>query len=422
VSTNVLIVGSGAREHALAWKLRQSAQVGDLFVAPGNPGTAALADNLSLDPMDSDGIALAVKDRAVGLVVVGPELPLAGGLADHLDRLGVPVFGPSSSAARIESSKSFAKRLMAEAQIPTASSVVVHDYELAVRHIDGCARLPVVKADGLAAGKGVTVPSTRAEALCALKASLVDGVFGAAGQTVILEERLSGSEVSAHAFCDGKLALAMPYACDHKAVGDGGSGPNTGGMGAYSPPDFVDTSLDAEIRGRIIEPALAKLADWGSPFRGTLYPGLMITTAGPKVIEFNCRFGDPEAEVLLPRLTSDLFDPLWGAATGNLSGTRLSWSADAYVAVVVAAAGYPAQSRRGDTIEGLDELDPDVLVFQAGTALDTRGRLVSAGGRVVTVVASGSTLEDARARAYANVPRIRLEGSHYRSDVGLPAR
>jgi phosphoribosylamine--glycine ligase len=418
VSTDVLILGSGAREHALAWKLCQSPRVGALYVAPGNPGTAATAENISLDPLNFEGLAAEVERRGIGLVVVGPEGPLAAGVADFLSAREIPVFGPSRAAAQIEASKSFAKRLMAAAAIPTAAAAIFDDYEAAAAHLRAAPAVPVIKADGLAGGKGVTVARNREEALASLQEAMVEGAFGDSGRTVLLEEHLYGREVSAHAFCDGLRALPMPYACDHKALYDGGRGPNTGGMGAFSPPGFVDAQLHDTIWRAIVEPAVRALADRGTPYRGTIYPGLMLTDAGPRVIEFNCRFGDPEAQVILPRLASDLFEPLWAAATGDLSKTELAWSADACVGVVVAAGGYPGPARHGDAIEGLDDLDPDVLVFQAGTSRDATGRLRTAGGRVLTVAALGSTVEAARARVYANIARIRFGGMQYRRDIG----
>jgi phosphoribosylamine---glycine ligase len=421
VSTNVLVIGSGAREHALAWKLRQSPRVDGLFVGPGNPGTSQVAQNLDLDPFDTGAVCDQARRLGIGLAVIGPEGPLAAGLADALSEAGIPVYGPSRAAAQVESSKSFAKRLMEEAAIPTADSRVFHDYDSAVAYVRSSPSLPVIKADGLAAGKGVTVPADESQALGALRDAMVSEAFGAAGRTVVIEERLYGREVSSHVFSDGIRTIAMPYACDHKAIHDGGHGPNTGGMGAYSPPGFVDERLDDQIRGSIVAPAILRMASRGTPYRGTLYPGLMITDAGPRVIEFNCRFGDPETQVLLPRLASDLFEPLWGAATGDLRNVNLDWRSDTCVAVVLAADGYPGPYRQGDLIEGLDEVDGDVLVFHAGTSRDAGGRLCTAGGRVLTVVALGGDIEAARNKAYKNVERIRFQGKQFRRDIGLVA-
>lgn len=421
MSTNVLLIGGGAREHAIAWKLRQSSRVDQIWIAPGNPGTAEAGKNLSLDLADFARVYATIQGQSIGLVVIGPEGPLAAGMVDFLAERDVPVFGPTQTAAQIESSKSFAKRLMAGAGIPTAAAAVFDDYEAAAAFVRAAQSVPIVKADGLAGGKGVTVPNDPQEALAALRDAMLGGVFGASGRTVVIEERLFGREVSAHAFADGTRTLAMPYACDHKAVYDGGRGPNTGGMGAYSPPGFVDERLHNTIWRQIVQPTVRALAERGTPYRGTIYPGLMITDAGPRVIEFNCRFGDPETQVILPRLLSDLFEPLWGAATGDLSNVQLAWSNEACVGVVLASEGYPGPIRDGAVIEGIDQVDADVQVFHAGTARDSQGRLVTAGGRVLTVVASGATIELARARAYANIERIRFAGMHYRSDIGLNA-
>lgn len=419
MTTDVLLIGSGAREHALAWKLRQSANVGELYIGPGNPGTAQVGCNVALDPNDFQSIASFARERRIGLAVIGPEGPLAAGLSDHLVASDIPAFGPTRAAAQIEWSKSFAKRLMAGASVPTAAARVFDDYETAAAHVRAAEAPLVIKADGLAAGKGVTVSSGAGEALEALRLAMLDGAFGNAGKTVVIEQRLYGREVSAHLFSDGKRMLSMPYACDHKAVHDRNSGPNTGGMGAYSPPDFVDIRMHETISRTIAEPVLRALDQAGAPYRGTLYPGLMITDVGPQVIEFNCRFGDPETQVILPRLASDLFVPLWGCATGDLSGVSLEWSPEVCVGVVLAAAGYPGQARYGDSIEGLDQVDPDVLVFHAGTTTSEAGKLVTSGGRVLTVVATGSTMEAARSRVYDNIDRIRFAGMHFRSDIGL---
>jgi phosphoribosylamine--glycine ligase len=420
---NVLIVGGGSREHALAWKLRQSARLTDLFAAPGNAGTAAVARNLPIGVMDFESIAGAVRQHRVDLVVVGPEDPLAGGLADFLHERGIAAYGPSRAAAEIESSKSFAKDLMASAGIPTAAHRVFDDVEAASRYLDeleatgGAA--PVVKADGLAAGKGVTVAASFDEARAAVCAALVDRTFGAAGSRVVIEERLVGREVSAHAFCDGMTAVPMVYACDYKRVRDGDAGPNTGGMGAYSPPGFVDEALAARIRDTVIEPSVRAMAAAGRPYRGTLYPGLMITDAGPKVVEFNCRFGDPETQVLMPRLDSDLLPVLDAAVRGGLSEIEVTWSSQAAVGVVLASGGYPGPYQTGLPVRGLDRVDSDVLIFHAGTRPEGDGRVVTAGGRVLTVVATAPTLTEARERVYDNARRIEFEGRHYRADIAL---
>lgn len=417
----VLIVGSGAREHALAWKLRQSPRVTDLFVAPGNGGTAAIAINLPVQAMDFDGIVAVAKARHIDLVVVGPDDPLAGGLVDTLTGQGITTYGPSRAAARLEWSKSFAKEIMARAGIPTAEARVFDDAEAALRYLDDLERTgrtpPVVKADGLALGKGVTVASTFDEARAAVQAAMVTGVFGASGRRVLLEERLIGVEVSAHAFCDGRTAVPMAYACDYKRAHDGDAGPNTGGMGAYSPPGFVDAALHAEIARAVLQPLMDTMAAAGAPYRGTLYPGLMLTADGPRVVEFNARFGDPEAQVLLPRLNADLLAIMLACVDGRLEGVDIAWHDQATVGVVLASGGYPGAYETGFPITGLDQLDEEVQVFHAGTRRADDGTLVTAGGRVLTVVATGVTIAEAHDRAYRNAERVRFQGRHFRRDI-----
>jgi phosphoribosylamine---glycine ligase len=419
---NVLVIGSGAREHALAWKLRQSARLTDLFVAPGNPGTEAIAHNLSVEPMDFDGIGRACVEHGIDLVVVGPEDPLAGGLVDFLTERGIAAYGPTGAAARIEASKAFAKELMRRAGIPTAESRVFESASEAVAFAeswtDRTGVPPVVKADGLAAGKGVTVAGDLEEARAAIEAALTGGAFGAAGSRLVLEERMSGPETSAHAFTDGTTAVPMVYACDYKRVFDGDEGPNTGGMGVYSPPGFVDGALEEQVRRTIIEPTVRALAEAGAPYRGTLYPGLMITDAGPRVVEYNCRFGDPETQALMLRLESDLLEIMLAVVEGRLAEAEVRWTGDAVVGVVVASGGYPGRYDTGFPIEGLETLDGDVEVFHAGTRI-ADGRIVTAGGRVLTVVARGATLAEARERVYDNVARLRFPGMHYRRDIAL---
>ena len=419
---NVLVVGGGGREHALAWKLRASPRLTDLFVAPGNAGTAAIAHNLPIGVMDFDAIAAACRAHRVDLVVVGPDDPLGAGLVDRLQAEGIAAYGPTAAAAQIEASKSFAKDVLARAGVPTASAHVYADAALAFAHLDAEERAgatpPVVKADGLALGKGVTVAETYDEARAAVRAALLDGAFGAAGARVLLEERMSGLEVSAHAFCDGATAVPMVYSCDYKRVGDGDAGPNTGGMGVYSPPGFVDDALAERIRSTIIQPTIATMAEMGRPFAGTLYPGLMLTPAGPKVVEFNCRFGDPEAQALLPRLDTDLLAIMEAAGRGRLAEVEIRWTPGATVAVVLASGGYPGGYPTGLPISGLDDVDTDALVFHAGTRREG-DQIVTAGGRVLTVVGRGATLAEARDHAYANAARIQFDGVHYRRDIAL---
>jgi phosphoribosylamine--glycine ligase len=415
---NVLIVGSGAREHALAWKLRADPGVDDLFVAPGNGGTGNLAVNLAVNELDFEGLLAEVRRHHVELVVVGPEAPLAAGVADFFRERGIAVYGPSRVAAQIEASKAWAKALMQRHGIPTAAARTFDDAEAARRFIETCATPPVIKADGLAAGKGVVVAESLTEALNAVDEALVQGAFGASGRRILVEERMNGPEVSAHAICDGVRALPLPFACDHKPVLDGDRGPNTGGMGAYSPTALVEGAVAERIFAGITQATVDALRNAGAPYQGTLYPGLMLTGDGPRVVEFNCRFGDPETQVLLPRLRSHLLPALLGAAQGDLAGLTLDWDEAACVGVVMASGGYPGPYETGKEIAGLESVDDDVQVFHAGTAARD-GRVFTAGGRVLTVVARGATIAAARRRAYENVRRIRFDGAHYRTDIGL---
>jgi phosphoribosylamine--glycine ligase len=420
---NVLLVGSGAREHALAWKLRQSPKLTDLFVAPGNAGTAALGTNLPLKAADIEGLTKAAKEHRCELVVVGPEDPLARGLVDRLAVEGIAAFGPSQAAARIESSKAFAKELMKRHGIATARSAVFSNRTDARNHIEGLSEPPVVKADGLAAGKGALVCDSKEQALRAIDLLMgEDSAFGAAGQTVVIEEWLGGREVTAHAFTDGRTTLPMPFSCDYKRALDGDEGLITGGMGAYSPPGW----LDAETAGRIDEEVTRAAVDGmmaeGVPYRGVLYPGIMVTPDGPKVLEFNCRFGDPEAQALLPRLKTDLLEVCLAVANNRLHELEVEWSEQACVAVVLASGGYPEEYGTGFPISGLAHLEEDVMVFHAGTALADDGSVVTSGGRVLTVAALGDTLTEARAKAYHNVQHVHFSRCHYRRDIAAPAQ
>ena len=420
---NVLIVGSGAREHALAWKLRQSPRLTDLFVAPGNGGTTEIARNLSLDLTDLEAVCTAASDYRVDLVILGQEGPIAAGLADRLAVRGIAAFGPSRDAARIESSKAFAKDLMQRHSIPTAGSQSFSGRSAARDYVESRSGPLVVKADGLAAGKGVFMCDTTDEALRAVDLMLGDErIFGDAGSRVVIEERLSGREVSAHAFTDGVTVAPMPFSCDYKRAHDGDEGPNSGGMGAYSPPLWLDEPLEALIHETITEAAIDAMRQEGSPYRGVLYPGLMITSEGPRVLEFNCRFGDPETQVLLPRLKSDLLQICWAVVNNRLSEAEIEWSTDACIGVVVASSGYPGEYGTGFSIAGLNSVEPGVLVFHAGTTRDEDGTVRTSGGRVLTVVASAPTLPEARAIAYRNVQRIHFTRAEYRKDIAAPAQ
>jgi phosphoribosylamine--glycine ligase len=418
---NVLLVGSGAREHAIAWKLRQSPKLDDLFVAPGNPGTAGLGTNVDVAIDDGDAVARLCRERRVDLAVVGSEEPLAAGLIDRLAVEGVAAFGPTKDAAAIESSKVFAKELMARYGIPTAPFAVFDDFAAARAHVAAQPGPLVVKADGLAKGKGAIVCDTPDEAIAALEAMLLRREFGSSGERVVIEQRLSGREVSAHAFTDGRTVVHMPFSCDHKRIFDDDRGPNTGGMGAYTPAGWLDEASAEMIEREVTEAAVRAMAQEGRPYQGVLYPGIMVTDGGPHVIEFNCRLGDPEAQVLLPRLESDLLEIAWACANGTLHEIDVRWPDDACVGVVLASGGYPGDYETGFAIGGLDELDEGVLAFHAGTARRDDGALVTAGGRIVTIVARGATIEPARELAYANVERVRFEGRHYRRDIGAQA-
>jgi phosphoribosylamine--glycine ligase len=414
----ILVVGSGGREHALAWKISRSPLVRALFVAPGNPGISRVATLVPLDPKDVDGVARWAVENRIDLVVVGPEAPLVAGLSDRVARAGIPVFGPSAAAAEIEGSKAFAKDVMRAAGIPTAEYEAFTELAPAVAYARARGGKVVVKADGLAAGKGVVVCGDPAEAEEALRAMLVGGAHGAAGRKVVVEERLEGPEASCIAFTDGERVRMLAAAQDHKRIFDGDLGPNTGGMGAFSPTPNVGEGLLADVERTVIVPAVREMARRGRPFRGALYAGLMLTPRGPRVLEFNARLGDPETQPILIRLRNDLVPALLAAARGDLSGVSLDFDPRAAVGVVLAAEGYPGQVASGDAIEGADGPFPeDVQVFHAGTAA-ADGRVVTSGGRVLTVCALGQGLDDAARRAYEAIGRIRFRGMQCRKDIG----
>ncbi|HEY4669071.1 MAG TPA: phosphoribosylamine--glycine ligase [Tepidiformaceae bacterium] len=421
MGARVLLVGNGAREHATAWKLRQSLRVDEIFIAPGNAGTATLGTNLPVTSRDIDGLCRAASDHRIDFYLASSDDPQPLGLVDRLTAQGVLCYGPTAAAARLESSKAWAKDFMFRNGIRNATGLIFDDYRLAAQHVESLPDGPmVVKASGLAAGKGVIVCNNQHEALDALDIIMVRRDFGSAGDVVVVEERLEGWETSAHAFCDGKTAVLMPFASDYKRAGDGDIGLNTGGMGAYSPTEQVDTGMAATIKREIVDRVMSGMAAIGAPFIGTLFPGLMVTEAGVYVIEFNARSGDPETQVLFPRLESDLFEVCEAAAQGRLREVEVRWSPQVAVGVVVASGGYPATYKMGHIIEGVDDVDPDVLVFHAGTKRDQRG-LVTNGGRVLTIVALAGTFEEARKRAYDNVRRIKFMDAQYRTDIALRA-
>jgi len=416
----ILVVGGGAREHTLVWKLAQSPKAKEIYAAPGNAGTAQIAANLNLKADNIEGLAKAARKKAIDLVVVGPEAPLANGIVDHFQSIGIPIFGPTGLAAEIESSKVFARQLMQKYGMPCAHGYSFSEYDKAREYLKQQTPPIVVKADGLAAGKGVTVADSIPQALDALHNIMEAKAFGTSGDRVIIEERLVGKEMSSLAFTDGKTVIPMVSACDYKPVFDDDQGPNTGGMGSFSPPYFATPELYQRVNKTILKPMVAAMAQEGRPYKGVLYGGLMATQDGPKVLEFNARFGDPETQVIVPLLKTDLVDIILAVINGNLNQIDVEWSGDACVGVVMASGGYPGSYQTGFPITGLDSLDRDILVFQAGTRLDSEsGQVVTSGGRVLTVVTTGKTLTEAREKVYSNITRIHFERCHYRGDIAL---
>ncbi len=414
---NVLIVGSGGREHALAWRIARSPSLTRLWVAPGNYGTSRVATNL---PVGSgvDALVQAACDVAADLVVVGTEAPLAEGLVDLLAIHGIPAFGPTAAAARLESSKSFAREIIREAHAPGPEFAVFTDEPEALDYLRRNPGPRVVKADGLAAGKGVVVCDDESQAADAVRASISSRAFGEAGSTVLLEERLEGREVSVFALTDGERSSQLVAACDYKRLEDHDRGPNTGGMGSYSPTEFWTPKLSEQVESTIIHPVIAQMAARGTPYRGVLYAGLMLTADGPKILEFNCRFGDPETQVLMPRLASDPLPAMLACAEGRLDPGSVAWDERHYVGVVMASGGYPDQYATGKTISGLGEGDSeDAMFFTAGVAEGPDGRPVTSGGRVLTVVGGGKDLNEARLRAYDRLDGISFDGAVWRTDI-----
>ena len=418
---NVLLIGGGGREHALAWKLKQSSLLDTLYCAPGNAGIAEVAETAPLDVGNHDAVARFCKEKQIGLVVIGPEAPLVAGLTDDLEAQGIKVFGPSKAAARLEGSKGFTKDLCARADILTAAYARFSDARAAKAYV-ATQKLPiVVKADGLAAGKGVTIAETKADAEAAIDACF-SGAFGAAGSEVVIEELVSGEEVSFFALVDGKAVLPLVTAQDHKRAFDRDEGPNTGGMGSYSPAPIMSDSLCRRVMTEIIRPTVRAMADAGTPFKGALYAGLMIKHGTPQLIEYNVRFGDPECQVLMPRLKSDLLPALLATAEGRLAGITLDWFDDPALCVVMAAKGYPGAYARGSEIKGLDAAasDPDVQIFHAGTKR-AGNHILADGGRVLGVTARGQDIREAQVRAYAAVDKINWSQGFCRRDIGWRA-
>ncbi|MFP4501157.1 MAG: phosphoribosylamine--glycine ligase [Candidatus Hydrogenedentota bacterium] len=421
---HVLVVGGGGREHALAWKIAQSPEVQAVFAAPGNPGIARMPKGrcAAVGVNDFEGIEALIREEKIALTVIGPEDPLCNGMADRLSAKGHTVFGPGAGAARLEGSKAFAKDFMARHHIPTAAYAAFEQAGAALDYVHAQGLPIVVKADGLAAGKGVTVCHTVAEAHEAINRCMVDKAFGDAGSRVIIEECLTGEEASILAFCDGTRAIPMVTSQDHKPVYDGDAGPNTGGMGAYSPAPVVTDALQARIEQEVLAPVVAGMAAEGTPYRGILYAGLMITDAGPKVIEFNVRFGDPETQVVLPRMTSEIVPIFMACACGGLKQAAIAYDDGACVTVVMASGGYPGSYEKGKVITGIEEAEADkgVMVFHAGTRLDG-DVLRTNGGRVLNVTAAADTVPEAIGKAYAAVEKIHFDNAHYRTDIGRKA-
>jgi phosphoribosylamine--glycine ligase len=423
VEMKILVIGSGGREHALVWKLAQSPRVEKIYCAPGNGGIAQLAECVAISPDDIPGLIQFVKQEGIELTVVGPEDPLLNGIVNQFAAAGLLIYGPSREAAMIEGSKSYAKKLMRKYNIPTAAYEEFTDYETAWSYVQHHGVPIVIKADGLAAGKGVIVAHSLDEARVALEQMLTAGAYGKAGAKVVIEEFLQGEELTLLSFVDGSAVLTMEPAQDHKAVYDGDLGPNTGGMGCYSPvPHIPDVMIKRAVK-EIIQPVAQAMVQEGTPFRGILYTGLMITADGPKVIEFNARFGDPETEVILPRLKNDLVDIFMKSLSGELNEIALEWSEESALTVIIASEGYPGRYQKNLPITGLERVNGEsgLWVFHAGTVRDEEGTYRTSGGRVLAVTALGDSIAEAKEKAYQGVEQISFPGAHYRTDIGYRA-
>jgi phosphoribosylamine--glycine ligase len=419
----ILVIGSGGREHAICWKLKQSPHTSKLYCAPGNAGIAQIATCVSANISDADSLASLAESTGADLTVIGPEAPLVAGAAEAFRARGLRMIGPTAEAARLEGSKIFAKQFMARHAIPTARFGAYDSPQSARSALESVFEFPVVvKADGLAAGKGVRIAQAQDEFDDAINAMMIDKVFGEAGSRILLEECLFGREASLMIFTDGRDYKVIVPAQDYKRVSDGDRGPNTGGMGSFSTPGLIDDTALARITREIVEPTIAGMASEGSPFSGVLYTGLMFTEAGPKVIEYNARLGDPETQAVLMRLDSDLVEVFDAIVDSGVGSTSISWSVDSSVCVVVASGGYPGEFEKNKRIHGLEQAQSveGVVVFHAGTTLDDRGGFVTSGGRVLGVTARGHTLEEARTRSYQAIGQIGFEGAHYRTDVAKP--
>jgi len=415
---NILIIGGGGREHALGWKVKQSPKTDKLYFAPGNAGTAMIGENISIDPKDHNAVISYCKESDVGLVVIAPDDFLADGLADSLAAAGVKAFGPTKSASKLEWSKAFAKEFMVRYNIPTASYKTFTDPISALRYIEENQSVQIViKADGLALGKGVVVAETLDEAKSAIQSMMTDAIHGDAGKLIVIEEYLVGREISTHAFCDGNSFVMFPTSQDHKRIFEGDKGPNTGGMGTVAPLPWVTEEMMDRIKKEIVEPCIRGMREEGTPFSGVLYPGIMITESGPKVIEFNARFGDPETQSYMRLLKSDLVDIMLACVNGTLSQMNIEWNEGVACCVALASGGYPGSYEKGKEILGLDTLSPNEVVFHAGTKV-VDGKLVTSGGRVLGVTAIGTDLQDALNKAYKTAEKINFEGKQLRRDIG----
>ena len=418
---DILVIGAGGREHAIIWSLSKSEKVNTIYCAPGNAGISQIAQCVPIGVHEFEKLADFAIEKEVGLVVVGPDDPLADGIVDVFEAKNIPVFGPRKNAAEIEGSKTFMKDLLRKYNIPTAAYEKFDNYEAALDYLRSRPVPIVIKADGLAAGKGVTVAFTREEAETALHSMMVEKTFGESGANVVIEEFLEGQEMSILAFVDGETVRCMPAAQDHKPVYDGDKGPNTGGMGTYSPLPHIDQAIIDKAIETIVVPTAKAMVSEGRPFRGVLFAGLMISPDGtPKTVEFNARFGDPETQVVLPRLKTDLLDIFLAAVNGTLADIDIQWSDEAAVCVILASGGYPASYPKGIVISGLEQAG-DALVFHAGTAKNDAGEYVTSGGRVLGVVGRGMSIEEARNNAYAAAKQITFEGKHQRSDIAAKA-
>lgn len=418
---NILVIGSGGREHALVSKLQQNLQVEKIYCAPGNPGIANIAECIYIDSMDNTALVEFAMSHKIGLTVVGPEVPLSNGIVDAFKANGLACFGPTQAAARIESSKTFAKELMEKYNIPTAKFAVFTDSNRAKEYIKNQGAPVVVKADGLAAGKGVVVAMTLDDALAAVDMMMCDGAFGQAGSQVVVEEFLVGEEASILTFTDGKTIVPMVAAQDHKRVYDNDQGPNTGGMGAYAPAPVITPAVSEQVMREILQPTIAAMESEGCPYCGCLYLGLIMTSNGPKVIEFNARFGDPETQVVLPLLDSDLVTIMEACINGTLADTAVKWKEQAAICIVLTAGGYPEAYKKGDVITGIEDAqEQGAYVFHAGTA-SSDGNVVTNGGRVLGVTATASDILQAVDKAYQATEKIKFDGMHYRTDIAYRA-